>query len=238
MDDVDLELLADAYRHRAISEAAADRVVASCSGVGGVAIDIGGGAGDHARVMRRCGLAPVVVDASPAMCAGASARGIPTIVGRSEALPIRDGVAGLVHFSLSIHYGDWSRALDEALRVLGGVGRIDIWTLDPSSMDRSALAQWFPSVADIDGARFPAIADLAGHLADGGLDVGVSVHPETVERTAGSWVTAARSRFVSTLQLIDDDELERGIAAFTAHHEDPSATYRYILEYVRISADR
>jgi len=238
MDDVDLEQLADAYRFRAMSPAVAGHAGASCEGCHGVALDVGGGLGGHALVMESHGLAPVVIDASPTMCAGASAAGVASVVGRSQDLPVRDGAAGLVYFHLSIHYGDWRRALDEAVRVLATTGRIEIWTFDPAAMGDAELARWFPSVAAIDAIRFPAIRDLTSWFEASGLDVGVTEHPEAVERTAGAWVTAVRNRFVSTLQLIDDDELARGIAAFMAYHGGAEASYRYTLDHVRISASR
>ena len=238
MDDVDLEQLADAYRFRTMSPTDAAHAGASCEGCHGVALDVGGGLGGHALVMRSHGLAPIVVDASPTMCASAAAAGVASIVARSQDLPVRDGVAGLVYFHLSIHYGDWRRALDEAVRVLTSAGRIEIWTFDPATMGRAELARWFPSVAVIDAVRFPAIGDLASRLEESGLEVGVTEHPEAVERTAGAWVTAVRNRFVSTLQLIDDDELEQGIAAFMTYHGDAEASYRYTLDHVRISASR
>lgn len=238
MDDVDLEQLADAYQFRMMSQSVAAHAGVSCEGCHGVALDVGGGLGGHALVMRSNGLAPIVVDASPTMCASAAAAGVASVVARSQDLPVRDGVAGLVYFHLSIHYGDWRRALDEAARALTSTGRIEIWTFDPAAMGRAELARWFPSVAVIDAVRFPALDDLASWLEESGFEVAVSHHPETVERTAGAWVTAVRNRFVSTLQLIDDDEIERGVAAFIDHHGDSEAPYRYTLDHVRISAIR
>jgi SAM-dependent methyltransferase len=238
MGDVDLELLADAYRYRTMSPAVAAHAATSSEGCHGVALDVGGGVGGHAVVMRSLGLTPVVIDASPTMCASASAAGVASVLGLSADLPVRDGVAGLVYFHLSIHYGDWRRALDEAVRALAVDGRIDIWTFDPAAMGRAELARWFPSVAVIDARRFPAIGDLAGRLEESGFDVAITEHPETVVTTAGAWLTAVRNRFVSTLQLIDDHEFERGIAAFLAGHSDPGDTHRYTIDHVRISANR
>jgi hypothetical protein len=77
---------------------------------------------------------------------------------------------------------------------------------------------------------------VAARLRAGGATVVVQSWPDPVEWIAGEWEEAVRARYVSTLQLLDDDEIERGLAAFRAAHPDPSAPYRYALRFLRISA--
>jgi hypothetical protein len=79
---------------------------------------------------------------------------------------------------------------------------------------------------------------LAESLARSGADVEVMHLPETVERTAASWQAAVRNRFVSTMQLLSDDEIESGLERFSEEYGDGEELYRYTIEFVRIRAAR
>ncbi len=91
--------------------------------------------------------------------------GVKAIRAVAQALPLRSGAITLVYFHLSIHYGDWRRALDEALRVLHPGGECWIWTMGEKHHRASFLTRWFPSVGDIDAARFPAPEALSDYLS-------------------------------------------------------------------------
>jgi SAM-dependent methyltransferase len=236
MHEVDLAALSAAYRLRPIGRGGLARARVSIAGIEGIVLDVGGGPGDHAHEMRSVHRTPIVVDIEPAMCARASARGLDTVLASSEALPFTDGSAAMAYFHLSIHYGSWRTALDEARRVVAPGGRIEIWTFDRAGLEASSLARWFPSVARIDAERFPDPGRIAAHLTGGGAAVAVQSWPDPVEWIAREWEDAVRARYVSTLQLLDDDEIERGLAAFRAVHPDPSSRYRYSLRFLRISA--
>jgi hypothetical protein len=54
--------------------------------------------------------------------------------------------------------------------------------------------------------------------------------------TAGEWVAAVEAGFVSTLQLVDEDELRTGIAAFCQAHPDPAVEVAYELRLDQIVA--
>jgi SAM-dependent methyltransferase len=173
------------------------------------------------------------------MCREAAARrGVKVLRASSQQLPLRDEVADLVYFHLSIHYGAFRQALEEAARVVAPAGMIEIWTFAPESMKSSALARWFPRVAHLDAARFPPLEDLTGTLEDLGWVVEIDQFPEIVERTAASWQAAVRNRFVSTLQLLTDDEIEDGLERFTAVYGAGDEPYRYSVDFVRIRAVR
>ena len=171
------------------------------------------------------------------MCREASTRnGVEVIAGVSQNLPLRNDVADLVYFHLSIHYGAFRQAVDEALRVVAPTGVVEIWTFAPEAMASSALAQWFPSIASLDSARFPPIGELVDSLGRTCASVDVAHMPETVERTAASWKAAVRNRFVSTIQLISDDEIEDGLERFTESYGDGDKPYRYTVDFVRLRA--
>jgi ubiquinone/menaquinone biosynthesis C-methylase UbiE len=239
MGPIDLSDLTRGYRHRPPTSATLDRARHAAQGRTGVLVDVGGGTGAHAREWVRPGMVPVVVDPSATMCREAAARdGVNVIGGVSAHLPLRDDIADLVYFHLSIHYGPFREAVDEALRVVAPEGMVEIWTFAPESMASSSLALWFPSIAQLDAQRFPPIDGLAENLARFGASVEVRHLPETVERTAASWQAAVRNRFVSTIQLLSDDEIESGLERFTEEYGDGDELYRYTVEFVRIRATR
>ncbi len=237
MVDIDLGELAYAYRHRPTSDAARARAVASASGCAGWLLDIGGGTGDHAAAWVDHGRSPIVVDPSSAMLKRARRQGEVSVVqARSQGLPFDSDVAGLAYFHLSIHYGDWKAAIDEAHRVVRPGGRIEVWTMAPDAIARSSLGRWFPTVVEIDTERFPDPTLIAERCMVAGSAVDVSNSSEPIGRSARNWEEAVRGRFVSTLQLITDEEIEQGLARFTAQYPDSDSIYRYELGLTRISA--
>jgi SAM-dependent methyltransferase len=238
MGDVDLDRLADGYAHRPPSSATLRRAAAAGEtlAAGSRILDVGGGPGDHAAVWAGRGHRPVVLDPSAGMLARASRRRLVVVRGRSATMPFRAGTFDLVWFHLSIHYGDWRVAVDEALRVAAPSGRIEIWTLGPDHFARSGLAGWFPSIPAIDAARFPDPADIAAHLDRRGVDPAIDAEVERVVTTAGAWLPAIEAGFVSTLQLLPADERESGIAALRRRYPDPAEEVTYDLRYTRILA--
>jgi SAM-dependent methyltransferase len=203
---------------------------------GDLAVDVGGGPGHHAAVWAGDGLRAVVVDPGREMNRIAAARpGVQVVRARGEAIPLRTGLARLVLFHLSIHYGDWRLSLAEAARVLARGGVCRVWTLGPDHHEVSLLARWFPSVAAIDRVRFPDPSDLAAELARYGT-VSSGTETETKERRVGEWIAAVRAGFVSTLQMVDRGEIDRGLAAFCAAHPDPGERVSYELRWTWIAA--
>jgi hypothetical protein len=100
----------------------------------------------------------------------------------------------------------------------------------------SFLARWFPSVADIDSARFPDPVLLTDYLAAHGCRVETGKETELQVKPAGSWRAAVEAGFVSTLQLISSDELGQGLAQFDRAHPDPGEPVDYILTFDWIRA--
>lgn len=239
MGPIDLTDLTRGYRHRPASTTSLDRARHAAHGRTGVLVDVGGGTGVHAQEWVGEGVTPIVIDPSASMCLEASMRqGVTVVSGVSHHLPFRDDVAELLYFHLSIHYGAYMGAIEEALRVVAPSGLIEIWTFAPEAMSSSALARWFPRVADLDAQRFPPIDGLVACLEAFGASVSVAHRPETVERTASSWQAAVRNRFVSTIQLLTDEEIHDGLERFTTVYGDGDGLYRYDVDFVRIRAHR
>ncbi len=160
--------------------------------------------------------------------------GLAFVQSRSQRLPLRNDVAALAYFHLSIHYGDWKAALDEAFRVVAPGGRIEIWTMEPDAIERSSLGRWFPSVIEIDTQRFPDPGRIAERCLANGSPAEVSRSSETIVRSAAEWERAVRGRFVSTLQLLDDDEIDEGLERFATELPNPESPHRYELELTRV----
>ena len=202
-------------------------------------LDVGGGPGNHAAVWAEAGMRAIVVDPSLEMLAvAAGLPGVDAVAGVSQEMPFRDAVFELVVFHLSIHYGDWRMALDEALRVVRPGGCCLVWTHGPAHVESSMLTRWFPTVGDIDARRFPDPEEVAGYLAEHGAIVTHDTEVEQVVRRAGDWERAVRAGFVSTLQLVPASELERGLNDFRAAHPDPDEPVAYRLGFDRIRAVR
>ncbi len=241
MTRVDLDDLATAYGQRPTSRAALERAGRAAESVGlragDVALDLGGGRGDHAVVWAQRQARAVVVDASRGMVRLAGSQpGVAAVCATTQVLPLVNSCARLAYFHLSLHYGDWRASLAEAERVLQSGGECWIWTMGEEHHRGSFLARWFPSVGDIDSVRFPDPSSVAEHLATvaQGVETGVEMEPKTMP--AGRWRDAAAARFVSTLQLIPRDELEQGLSDFDAAHPDPTEQIDYVLTFDWIRA--
>lgn len=233
---VDLEYLAAGYSHRPVSKSGLARARRAGHSVGlaagDVALDVGGGRGRHAAVWIEAGALPIVVDPARGMVREAAAvAGVSVVCAEAQRLPMREECARLVYFHLSIHYGDWRRSLDEAMRVLGPGGECWIWTMGEQHHRESVLAKWFPSVGDIDAARFPDPNDLARYLEATGAVVETGREVESKTRSVGSWRDAVEARFVSTLQLISADEFAAGLARFDSAHPHRDEPLEYLLTF-------
>jgi hypothetical protein len=240
MADVDLDRLAGAYRYRPASSESLARAGEAGRGLdrGSWVLDVGGGPGNHAAVWNAQGLRAVVLDPSGVMLATARDRSLFGVQGRAQSLPLRDGRFALVWFHLSIHYGDWRAAIDEAVRVLDDAGNVEIWTLGTDHHEQSLLARWFPSVPRIEAGRFPQPDAVAAYLGDRMTSIRVSHPVEIVVRPVGEWLRAVEAGFISTLQLLSDEERAVGIAAVREAYPDLFEELSYELRFTRITGCR
>jgi len=176
-------------------------------------LEVGCGTGRLAEALEERELARVLaVDASEAMVARAKELGINARVGRAEALPFKPGWFDAVVMRMVLHLVRRPQALEQAARVLRPGGRLVIATEDPDSFDGVWFARFFPSVPEIERARFPNADALRLELAAAGFE---SVEIERLrqhrEQTREHAVDLVRAKGFSTFDLLDPAEYEEGL---------------------------
>lgn len=131
----------------------------------------------------------------------------------AEKLPFRDGWFERAVLRLVVHLVDRQRALPELARVLGKRGRAVIATFRPEHFEGFWLNPYFPSIPEIDRARFPDPSELAGELRAAGF-AAVRERRLIQERPVGRAEALERihGRFISTLHLLPPGEFEAGVA--------------------------
>jgi SAM-dependent methyltransferase len=162
--------------------------------------------------------------------------GVGLKAGRAEKLPFRDRWFDGAVYSLVVHLVDRPRAFAEARRVLAVAGRIVVSTFAPAHFDTYWASRFFPSIREIDRARFPTEAALEGELEAAGFE------PPVFERiTSGHTIgrqlalERIRGRHISTFDLLPEQEIAEGTAR--AERELPE-TVEVRLEQLVVAATR
>ena len=133
--------------------------------------------------------------------------------GNAERLPFKSGWFDLVFLRLVVHLVDRAKVLPELRRVLAPGGRVVIATFDPKRFGSFWLNPFLPSLEGIDRARFPEPGVLARELEAAGFrDVVEVPHEERSTMTREQALERIRGRYISTLHLLDEDELAAGLA--------------------------
>jgi len=154
------------------------------------------------------------VDPEPEMlrvAAGNVPAGVGLKQGRAEDLPFRDGWFERAVLWLVCHLVERPDAFAELRRVLAGDGRLVVVTFDPAHFGTFWLDPYFPSIQEIDRARFPDGVELTRELAGAGFaDVSLTRRSQRASITRGQAVERIEQRHISTFDLLDPDEVERG----------------------------
>jgi ubiquinone/menaquinone biosynthesis C-methylase UbiE len=198
-------------------------------------LDVGCGTGRLAAALQERGCRVWGIDPSPEMVAAAKRRGVNAKVARAEQLPFKEGWFERAVLWLTIHLLDRPRAFAELRRVLAPEGRVVIATFDPSHFDRFWLNEIFPSLERIDRERFPTEDDLRQELFASGFEPRISRLSQRAEITREAALERIRGRYISTLELLSEEEYRSGVER--AERELPTRI-AYALEWLVVIAVR
>ena len=208
-------------------------------------VDVGCGTGRFAAFAKaRRGGRVWGVDPAPEMLRRARARpgagGIGWKQAGAERLPFTDAWFDAAHMHLVVHtLPDRRAALAEVARVLMPGGRIAVATFAMEHFERFFLNAYFPSIATIDGARFPDPAILMGELGDAGFhDSAVERISQPISAEPHDVLERVRGRYISTLHLLPPDEFADGLARLEHDVAAGRRAFAYSLEWALVSATR
>jgi SAM-dependent methyltransferase len=193
-------------------------------------LDIGCGTGRMAAALAERGSRVWGAEPEPEMAARARERLSTVKVARAEQLPFKDGWFDRAVMWLVAHLVDRPRAFSEAARVLAPDGRLVIATFHWDYFDGHWLSPFFPSLEAIDRAQFSKTDDLVSELEAAGF--GSVSHARLSQESAvgrDSALERVRERYVSPLQLLDEDEYRAGLERM---EQDLQETVEYTLEWL------
>jgi ubiquinone/menaquinone biosynthesis C-methylase UbiE len=176
-------------------------------------LDVGSGTGRFAAALSQ--RAKVWgVDESPEMLEVARERapGVRFKQGSAYGLPFKDGWFDRATMWLVVHLLDRPRAYKEIRRVLAPDGRIAVATFDPSYFGLFWFREYFPSMEEIDRARFPTPDNFERELTRAGFAT-----PRFTRISQRATVTREvaleriRGKHIATFDLIPDDEWREGV---------------------------
>jgi ubiquinone/menaquinone biosynthesis C-methylase UbiE len=174
-------------------------------------LDVGCGTGRLAAALRERGSRVWGVDASPEMVAAAKQRDVNAKLAKAERLPFKEGWFERAVLWLSVHLLERPAAFRELRRVVGSNGRVAIATFDPAHFDRFWLNELFPSLEEIDRARFPTQDELHGELSAAGFAARVSRLSQEAKISREAALERIRGRYISTLELLPEEEYLAGL---------------------------
>ena len=128
------------------------------------------------------------------------------------ALPFKEGWFERATMWLVVHLLDRPRAYTEIRRVLDPNGRIAVATFDPSYFRVFWFRDYFPSMEEIDLARFPTRDDFERELSAAGFGApGFTRISQQATVTREVALERIRGRHIATFDLISDEEYLEGL---------------------------
>lgn len=203
-------------------------------------LDCGCGTGRLSQALAERGASKVWgVDPEPEMlrvAAGNVPAGVGLKPGRAEDLPFRDGWFERAVMWLVCHLVDRQAAFAELYRVLAPDGRLVVVTFDPTHFGEFWLDPYFPSIQEIDRARFPDADSLGDELSRAGFaGVRFQQHSQRASITREEAVERIEQRHISTFDLLEPDEVARGTQLAL---DQLPPTIEYAIEWLVVVAQR
>lgn len=162
-------------------------------------------------------------DPSPAMLSHAVAK-VPAArfaCAAAEVLPFGDASFAYVNSAYCFHhFVDKDAALSEFVRVLGPHGRLRMANVEPYSLKRWWVFEFFDGTYSNDMQRFWEPERIASSLESLGCDVDVSVTVHDVELSAAEVLADAERRVISQLAVLDDERYFAGLERLRALDPD------------------
>ena len=192
-------------------------------------LDIGCGTGRASEALAARGSRVWGVEPEPEMAELARRRVSTVKVAPAERLPFKDGWFDRALMWLVAHLVDRPQAFAEAARVLAEDGRLAIGTFHPEHFERYWLKPFFPSLEAIDKSRFPTPDDLQSELSAAFERVELHRLTQTASVSRETAIERVRRRFISPLQLLDQQELDEGLRRMEAELPEQN---EYALEWL------
>jgi SAM-dependent methyltransferase len=186
-------------------------------------LDVGCGTGTAAaRVKEAAGASVVGLDRSLAMLHRARGRGVPVLCADADGhgLPLCDSSFDLVIGIYVIHQMKHLRHLFGECRRVLETGSLVLLTASHDQIKRQhpTVRRFFPSFVDIDLGRFPDLPAVDGTLRDVGF--GPVEHVEIGNDRVPvdeSHLEKVKNKYISTYELIPEDEFRSGVRALEAY---------------------
>jgi ubiquinone/menaquinone biosynthesis C-methylase UbiE len=233
---IDYDEISSRYdRHRRVDESVARMVLSSARPPElSAVLELGCGTGSLTRHIEHLHRGPVIgLDLSEGMLDRARAKLSRACLVRADALraPFREGAFALVAGMFFIHHVPAARLGElacEVRRVLATGGAVVLVTSSHEQIRAHHLNRFFPSFAEVDCARFPAVEKLCAELEFAGLSVeGAPPVALGRYRLDDGYLEKLLARHISTLELIGEDEYERGLVLFKRMLEEGGLPAEY-----------
>jgi SAM-dependent methyltransferase len=201
-------------------------------------LDCGCGTGRLSKALAESAASKVWgVDPEPEMlrvAAGSIPASVGLKEGRAEDLPFRDRWFERAVLWLVCHLVERPAAFRELRRVLTDDGRLVVVTFDPAHFGTFWLDPYFPSIEEIDRARFPDADELSAQLADAGFaEVRLVRHSQRASLTREQAIERIERRHISTFDLLEPAEVARGTQLAL---EELPPTVEYPIEWLIAAA--
>lgn len=173
-------------------------------------LDLGAGTGRFAALLHPDHRI-VAFDSSPEMLGVARAKApIPCVRGDGHRLPFQNQAFDATILVMVLHHlMDYPTALREVSRVSR---RVVVATTDMATRRLGILEEAFPSLLEIDRARFPSIQAIVAALMEAGFgEVRVEERPYVRALTAEQQLDRVRRKYLSTFDLLPPGEYDLGL---------------------------